>query len=282
MIKRSISGLLGGVLLLFLTWLGGIYFTLAIGLLVTLSLLEYARLLVKQDLQPQTGLMLIFSLLLLALVFVTARNYGSDPWESLRVSERTFPIILVLAFLALWIAELSRGKLERGFSNAAANLFGTVYIGFLFAYILLLRFIPETNGLYYVLFAFFITWANDSMAYVIGINFGKHKLCPHISPQKSVEGSLGGIGGGLIMAGIFSIGFHKPFFPTILLGFAAVIAGQLGDLVESVLKRNAGVKDSGDFLPGHGGVLDRFDSLLFTAPVVYYTATYIMPFLKSS
>jgi phosphatidate cytidylyltransferase len=150
----------------------------------------------------------------------------------------------------------------------------------MFAYILLLRFIPGNDGLIYTLFTILVTWGNDTAAYFIGINFGKHKLSPRISPKKSVEGSLGGVLGGIVAAIIVAVVFHKAILSMIVLGILVVIAGQFGDLIESIIKRNAGVKDSGTFMPGHGGVLDRFDSLLIAGPVVYYLVSYVMPFIR--
>ncbi len=281
MIKRLISGVLGGALLLTLIYFGGLPFTLAVGLLTTLAILEYADLIKKQNLHSQTGVMIFCSLLLLALIHVIAGNFGLNPLESLSIGERTLSLVLIIVFITIFINELFRGDPEQGLANAAANLFGTVYIGFMFAYILLLRFIPGQNGLFYVLFTVLVTWANDSLAYFIGVNFGKHKLSPKISPKKSIEGSIGGLGGGLLMAAVLGWSFHKPAPLMLILGSLVVVAGQFGDLVESVIKRSAGVKDSGHFLPGHGGVLDRFDSLLLSAPVVYYMVICFEPyFLK--
>lgn len=274
MIQRTISGLLGAALLLTIIVYGGLPFTLAIGLLTSLGILEYTELIKKQNLRSQTQVMLLISLLVLALIYVITSKYGLDPLESLRIGERALTLVLIAVFIIIFSGELLRGDPEQGLLNAAANLFGTVYIGFMFAYILLLRFIPEQNGLYYVLFTVLVTWANDSAAYFVGINFGKHKLCPKISPKKSIEGSIGGLAGGLFAATVLSWYFHKPLGLMLLLGSIVVVAGQFGDLVESVIKRNADVKDSGNFLPGHGGVLDRFDSLLLSAPVVYYIVTY--------
>lgn len=278
MIQRVISGVLGGVLLLALIGLGGLPFTLAIGLLTTLGVLEYAELLKKQNLRSQTGVMLFCSLSLLALLYVVGSNFGLDPLEALHIGEQTFALILFVLLGLVFIKDILKGDPGQGFVNAAANLFGTVYIGFMFAYILLLRFLPNQDGLVYVLFTVLVTWANDTFAYFIGVNFGKHKLSPKISPKKSVEGSLGGLVGGLLMAVALGSYFQKPILPMLFLGVLVVVAGQFGDLVESVIKRNAGVKDSGHFLPGHGGVLDRFDSLLLAAPVVYYIVVYFKPF----
>ena len=278
MIKRLISGILGGGLLLALIGFGGLPFTLAIGLLTTLGILEYAELVKRQNLRSQTAIMLFSSLFLLAIIYVVASKFGLDPLESVHIGEQSFALILVAVLVIIFIKEILGGDPEQGLVNAAVNLFGTVYIGFMFAYILLLRFIPGRDGLFYVLFAVLVTWANDTFAYFIGVNFGRHKLSPKISPKKSIEGSLGGLVGGLLMAGALGSYFHKPVFSILLLGLLTVAAGQFKDLVESIIKRNAGVKDSGHFLPGHGGVLDRFDSLLLAAPVVYYIVIYFESF----
>lgn len=278
MIQRLISGILGGGLLLTLIGLGGLPFTLGIGLLTTLGILEYAELMRRQNLRSETAVMLFCSLLSLALVHVIGSEFGLDPLESVHIGEQTLSFMLFAVLFIVFIKEILSGNPEHGLINAAANLFGTVYIGFMFAYILLLRFLPGQDGLFYVLFTVLVTWANDTFAYFIGVNFGRHKLSPKISPKKTIEGSLGGLGGGLIMAEALGSYFHKPFLPILLLGSLVVVAGQFGDLVESVIKRNAGVKDSGHFLPGHGGVLDRFDSLLLSAPVVYYIVSYFKPF----
>ncbi|NLW48486.1 MAG: phosphatidate cytidylyltransferase [Firmicutes bacterium] len=274
MIQRIISGILGAALFLAIINYGGLPFTLAIGLLTVLGILEYGELIKKQNLRSQTQVQLFSSLSVLALIYVITNKYGLDSLESLRIGEQTLALMLIISFILIFCGELFRGDPEQGLINGAANLFGTVYIGFMFAYILLLRFIPGNNGLVYVLFTVLVTWANDSAAFFIGINFGKHKLSPKISPKKSIEGSIGGLGGGLLGAAVLSWYFQKPIGLMLVLGCIVVVAGQFGDLVESVIKRNAGVKDSGNFLPGHGGVLDRFDSLLLSAPVVYYIVTY--------
>lgn len=276
MVQRVIWGVLGGGLLFGLVWAGGLWYALALGLLVTLATLEYTELLKCQKFRPQTRLILFFNLFLMALIYVILDFGGLTPWESIYQSERILLLMLVTAFLAISFRELLRGIPHHGLINAAVNLFGTVYIGFMFAYILLLRYIPGQKG-FYVFFTILVTWANDSVAYFVGTNIGRHKLCPGISPNKSIEGSVGGLAGGLVMAIGLGALYHHPLWPMALLGFLVVIAGQCGDLVESVIKRNAGVKDSGAFLPGHGGVLDRFDSLLMAAPVVFYAVTYILP-----
>jgi phosphatidate cytidylyltransferase len=275
--KRIIWGLLYAIILLAVIWAGGIWFTLTIGALVTLGVLEYAQLLKRQNLHPQTEVMIFMSLFLLTLIHITVYHIGLRQGESLLLCERIITFTLFIVFLVTLIHELMRSDLEQGLINGAVNLFGTVYIGFMFAYILMIRSLPGGDGFFYILFTFLVTWFNDTAAYFVGITVGKHKLSPRISPHKSVEGSIGGLVGGAIGSILLALIFHRSLLLLIILGVFVVVAGQIGDLIESIIKRNAGVKDSGSFLPGHGGLLDRFDSLLLAAPIVYYVITYIAP-----
>jgi phosphatidate cytidylyltransferase len=276
--KRVISGALGGALWLTLIFCGGFSFALAVAIIVCWGIKEYTDLLKFQGLRPQTPVILFISLFLVLVIFTINKYPTLIDGNPLHHSERFLTLMLVVTFFIIFTNELLSGTPEQGLINAAVNLFGTVYIGFFFAYMLLLRCLPGQDGLFYVLFTVLVTWLNDTSAYFIGIKFGKHKLSPQISPKKSVEGSVAGLVGGVITAVIMGMIFKKPLPLMGLMGIIVVAGGQCGDLIESIIKRNAGVKDSGAFLPGHGGLLDRFDSLLTAAPLVYYMVTYILPF----
>jgi phosphatidate cytidylyltransferase len=276
--QRVISGALGGALWLTLIFWGGLPFALAVAIIVGWGIREYTDLLKFQGLRPQTPVILVISLFLVLVIFNINEYPTLIAGNPLHHSERFLTLMLVVTFFIIFANELWNGTPEHGLINAAVNLFGAVYIGFFFAYMLLLRYLPGQNGLFYVLFTVLVTWLNDTSAYFIGIKFGKHKLSPQISPKKSVEGSVAGLVGGVITAVIMGIIFKKPLPLMGLMGLVVVAGGQCGDLIESIIKRNAGVKDSGVFLPGHGGLLDRFDSLLTAAPLVYYMVTYILPF----
>jgi phosphatidate cytidylyltransferase len=271
--KRIFWGVLFAAAALVVIKLGSLSYTLTIGLLTVLAILEYVELMKKQNFRPQTEIIIVSSLLLLFFIYCKCFPIPGFPLLDQLSTEGLFALMLIIVFFTTLTLEVMRGNPDQGLVNAAVNLFGTVYIGFMFAYILLLRFIPD--GFFYLLFTVGVTWLNDSVAYFVGVNFGKHKLAPQISPRKSIEGSIGGIAGGLLAAVILGIYFQKPVPPLLVVAFLVVIAGQFGDLVESIIKRNAGVKDSGTFLPGHGGILDRLDSMLFTGPVVYYLASYL-------
>lgn len=166
--------------------------------------------------------------------------------------------------------------------NAVYTITGIFYIGIPFAHLLLLRLTDATvsmTGLYggtlsagavYLWLAFTGTWANDTFAYFVGSVWGKRKLCPEVSPGKTIEGTVGGIFGTVGVTLAFGWTYGLPWLHLLVIGIFVGIAAPIGDLTESALKRFTGVKDSGRLLPGHGGVLDRFDSMMFTAPIVYY------------
>ncbi|MDD2498702.1 MAG: phosphatidate cytidylyltransferase, partial [Desulfitobacteriaceae bacterium] len=154
--------------------------------------------------------------------------------------------------------------------DVAVSLFGVFFVAWMPAHLILIR-ESETQGFVIILLVFIMTWATDTGAFFAGNYFGRKKLSPNISPNKTVEGSLGGIA--LCLFAAMTLGHFLRFMdplPLFILAAVGSVAGQLGDLVESAVKRWAGVKDSGSILPGHGGVLDRFDSLIMAAPVVYY------------
>ena len=158
------------------------------------------------------------------------------------------------------------GKFRK--SKAGIALIGVVYVGGLLSGLVLLRSVPK-YGVWALLTVVFCVWATDTFAYFVGRAFGKRKLAPTLSPKKTVEGAIGGLVGSAIVGAIVAQSQNlSPVFG-IVIGIVAGVAGPLGDLWESALKREAGIKDFGAMLPGHGGVLDRFDSLLFVAPLAY-------------
>lgn len=166
---------------------------------------------------------------------------------------------------------------ERSILDGLVTLAGVVYVGFLLSHLLLLRGLGEgtgwDQGLKWVSLAFFCTWAADTFAYFVGVAIGKRKLAPKISPGKSVEGVLGGSLGAVLVGYLWGPVAGIAAWQAAGLGLIISLISVLGDLTESALKRHVGVKDSGTLLPGHGGVLDRFDSSLFVLPFVYYIAT---------
>ena len=170
---------------------------------------------------------------------------------------------------------ISAASTEHRWNDALVILLGVLYVGFPLSTVVLTRALP--SGEWLVLFLAVVTWASDTGAYYAGTLWGKHPLLPSISPKKTVEGVLGGlvltIGVALVAQQWFAS--QLSLADAVILGVLLTTAGLLGDLFESMIKRRTGVKDSGGILPGHGGMLDRLDSLLFTAPTFYYYVAYV-------
>ncbi len=155
------------------------------------------------------------------------------------------------------------------------------YVSVMLSFVYLIR--DMENGLVLVLLIFVSSWGNDTCAYLAGRAIGKHKMSPKLSPKKSVEGLIGGIVGSGILGVIFGIIYHHfvseiSMAPLIFaaIGAVAAIPAVIGDLAASAIKRNNDIKDYGRLIPGHGGILDRFDSIIFTAPIVYYLIIYLL------
>jgi phosphatidate cytidylyltransferase len=177
-------------------------------------------------------------------------------------------MMLALTVIIVGIVVMFSGDVAKTFDRISTSLGGIVYCCVLFGFLVLL---PRNA----ILHLFVIIWAGDSAAYYGGRAFGAHKLAPAISPNKTVEGAVAGLVGSVILGSVFAawLSLRVPWQPVVIA--LAGIAGQLGDLVESALKRSAGVKDSSTLLPGHGGILDRLDSLLFAAPVYFFLAHFL-------
>ncbi len=163
---------------------------------------------------------------------------------------------------------------ERGLYDGLVTIVGTVYVIF-FSYHVVL--VDQTGYPLMIWIIVLSAFGTDIFAYFTGYALGKHKLCPKISPKKTIEGSIGGIAGSVLLCGLFGYFFMPSCFAhCVALGAAGGIISQLGDLSASVFKRKIGIKDYGNLIPGHGGILDRFDSVLFTAPMVYYYMVFFM------
>ena len=171
-----------------------------------------------------------------------------------------------------------KGKTDGTTSGLSVSLFSLFYVSGLFSYLILMRDLPNRFGVEYkigglwIIYLFLCIWSCDTFAYFIGKLLGKHKLSPAVSPKKTVEGFFGGIIGAVIAAYFSYFVFFKSAGIKHLLIIALFVGlvGQIGDLAESLFKRDAQVKDISNIIPGHGGILDRFDSLLFVSPIVYY------------
>ena len=155
-----------------------------------------------------------------------------------------------------------------------AAFFGIVYVGVMLSYIYQTRMLP--GGQVHVWLIFLCSWGCDTCAYCVGVLIGKHKMAPVLSPKKSIEGAVGGVAGAVLLGVIYAF-FTKGGMVEygIICGVGALIS-MVGDLAASAIKRNQGIKDYGKLIPGHGGILDRFDSVIFTAPVIYYLSLFLI------
>ncbi|WP_022852184.1 phosphatidate cytidylyltransferase [Limisalsivibrio acetivorans] len=174
-------------------------------------------------------------------------------------------------FLSVMLVFLSKlfGKkpLEDTYRTVGVTLLIIIYYPFLASFLVLLR----MENYHWLFYLFAVTWMNDTFAFYVGSRFGKRRLYEKISPKKSVEGLIGGFAGGITGAALYSYFFMGiGVFNIVVTGIILVAAGVIGDLAESMFKRRSGIKDSGTLFPGHGGILDRTDSLIFAAPVLYY------------
>lgn len=255
--------LVGVPCFLVITLRGGIFFLLLINLIILLGLREFYLLLEAKGYRPYKYLGVICGLGVCWYVF------RGGVFLSL---------LLTLILMLLMIRELFRRDMSHALNNIAVTVLGVLYVGWLGSHLVMLRElpgvvgVPDDVGARLVFFTVLITWFGDTAAYLIGVAIGRHRLLPRVSPKKTIEGAIGGLFGSAgagILCSLTFLDFVTPLVGT-LLGLAGGLCGQLGDLVESLMKRDVGIKDTARLLPGHGGVLDRFDSLLFCGPFMYY------------
>jgi phosphatidate cytidylyltransferase len=256
-IIRAITTIIAIPLIILIIFLGKYPLFILIMILAFLGLNELYKMAQKQGFKPSYILGLMLTFYFIITTFYDNYNLKYD---------KNF--IITFFIIICFITQLFKKDFSKVLPEISIMIFVSIYLGYLLSFILQVTDLP--NGNYYLLCLLFITWANDMGAYIIGINFGKNRISPKISPKKSVEGSIGGIIFSITITLILKKWLSLSFKELIILGLILSIIGQLGDLFESVLKRGSGIKDSGKIFPGHGGALDSFDSLLFTAPVFYY------------
>jgi phosphatidate cytidylyltransferase len=242
------------------------WFTLLIAAVALAGTYEFYRMAGFERREP-----LVYLGLLGALALVLSPHYRN--LEFLRT------VISAMMLISL-ICLLRRPSKETAFRNWAWAMAGAFYVGWMLSYWLNLRGLED--GRNWVYLAMFTTFANDTGAFFIGRAWGKRKLSPAISAAKTWEGAIGGLISAILAAVVIAMvlnhisPFDFKYWQIILLGFLVGVFAQLGDLVESLLKRNTGVKESGNLLPGHGGILDRFDSLIFVGAMVYYYIIWVV------
>lgn len=259
MLKKRVTTALWGIpLLIAAIWFGQPWFTGLVAIGGVLAVFEFYRLVSSSKQPPLTYLGLIWTLL-----FILSPHFDDTiPVSLLLTSAVMLPLI--------WL--LFRRQKEGAFASWAWTIAGILYVGWLLSYLVALRSLDA--GRNWVFFALFTTFASDTAAFFIGRAWGKRHLAPYISPAKTWEGAIAGAFSAIIVSLLFilptPVRVPLGYGQAILLGLVVSVFGQLGDLVKSLFKRNMGAKDTGKLLPGHGGILDRIDSVIFASVVVYY------------
>jgi phosphatidate cytidylyltransferase len=258
--------LIASILISSLWWV----FVLLAAAAMVLGLWEFYLLAKRLKLQPEVAAGYLAGA---ALITIPLQN---DPANVLLM----LFVILAVTIGTLIAVTLRGAPFEKMIASVGSTLLGVLYIPLLGSHLLGLRTgFPQPLSAHLLSFFFLVLMGSDAGAYYTGRALGKHKLAPSISPGKTWEGAVGGIVAALAMAALAHFWFFREFQLKYMLSLAAIMAllGIFGDLAESALKRGAGAKDAANILPGHGGILDRLDSLLFNAPLIYYFARFYFP-----
>ena len=265
--KRVLTSLLivtlvGIVVFLFPNWV----YTILVSTLVGLGLSEFFQLVQKKGIFVYKYFGVLIGMLTPAIIYL---QMGTEGYFDLE------PFFIVIACLFIFVLQFTRRDSSQALASIAVMMFGLLYIAWFFSFFIKIKFLAR--GAFLVAFLVLVTKMGDIGAYSIGKRFGRHNLIPRISPNKTVEGTIGGLGASALTA-ILSKAYLPNFSYSHLLTLGALLGvlAQVGDLAESLLKRDCGVKDAGSSLSGFGGVLDLIDSLLFTTPIFYFYLKVVM------
>ncbi len=261
--KRHLGALILSPIIIFL-FLGGIYLKLFVLAVSLIGMYEFYKIMKVKDINPIS----YAGYILCVIYYFTMGSYEGFNYVF-------FALILFLMILFC----ISIFDTKYNFIDVAVTLLGFMYIAVFFSFIVLVSY--KQSGYYFVWLIFISSWMCDTAAFYTGKFFGKRKLCPKVSPKKTVEGAIGGLLGSTVSCTLFGLFVIAQGVAVPLLHFAAIgvlcgILSQFGDLTASTIKRHLGVKDYSNLIPGHGGILDRFDSILFSAVVVFYYLTFIL------
>lgn len=287
LVKRVLVGLVGIPVVVAIIWLGGHVFNGTIMLLSWLALREFYDLAESKHATANRRVAYVWSFILQGVVATAttlAWPWWNDTWLMLIMGA------FVLGTLATLVAELWRHR-ENAILNTSVTVMGVAYVSVSMSALMIMHAMPVsaigdvttfgTHGAALVLATFVSVWSADTVAYFVGLAIGKHKLFPRVSPKKSWEGAIGG-GLGAMVAFAAMASWAMPSYPlplAVIAGLIVGVAGPIGDLMESLLKRDAAIKDSSTVIPGHGGVLDRFDSMLLVAPMILAYMLVSIPFV---
>jgi len=266
MIPRIITIIVGLPVMLLVIYWGGIPFIVFVTAAVLLGLREYFQIVKRGGYQASAVLGQVCGLALLGSMYLNTIALAAPG------SNQGTAVVISVMLLTLCAAELFRSDVSYALLRIGVTVLGVFLIAWTLGHLLLIRDI-RPGGMRYTFFLCAVIWAVDTAAYLTGLAVGRHPLAPRISPKKTVEGLAGGLFFGTLTAIVFarvSLANEMSLAEAAIVGMAIAVVAQLSDLIESLTKRSAGVKDSSGILPGHGGVLDRFDSFMFTAPFFFY------------
>lgn len=262
---RVITGWVIGFLALFCVIAGGLPIMFLVGIIVFLGTKEYLKILGCKGFFPSPSILFITQ-----IAFVILAGFQRHD---------LIPIVLVGSTIGAFCAILFKGR-QPYIANVATTVLGSIYCGWLPCHFILMRQLSSESlgmlkisnnpGLGFLILTFFVVIATDVGGYYFGRKFGKNLLAPIVSPKKTREGAIGGTLFAVVVSIIIGFIIKLPIYHSIIIGIIITISSQLGDLSESLIKRDAGVKDSGNTLPGHGGFLDRTDGYIFAVPIAYY------------
>lgn len=265
---RTLVAAIFGPLIIFSTLRGGVLFLGLLSIIVAFSMYEFFQITPKRGINGQQITGILGALILIVVLYLVGVN---GVW-----------LVFTVLFLVVLMVELYR-KSATPTINVSTTIFGVGYLSFLFGHLLLIRELPHvvnipySSGGRWIVMMFLVIWACDTAAYLAGSTWGKHKLMERISPNKTVEGTTAGFIVAIFVAYICHIWFIKgiALYDSLIIGAICGSVGQYGDLIESMFKRDMGVKDTSTIIPGHGGMMDRFDSPLLSAPVVFLYLKFI-------
>ncbi|MDR7869937.1 MAG: phosphatidate cytidylyltransferase [Tissierellaceae bacterium] len=251
---RALAGVIGLILLIFIVLKGELYLSISLCIVSIIGLWEFYKALNNINIKPINYIGYIGAI----GIFLT------NVFQNISIGSVLYLVTAILLIILLLNKKVS-------IIDVASTILGVIYIPFFLSHIY------KLDGMIYIWLVFLIAFGTDTFAYLIGNLFGKHKLSPKISPNKTKEGAIGGILGSFFITLIFGYFAEvDPLWKLLILSIIASIVSQAGDLVASRIKRLAKIKDYGFIIPGHGGILDRFDSIIFCAPLIYYYVIYIL------
>lgn len=264
MLKRTVSGVILILIMIGLMYVGDYFLLTGLLAMSLIGLWEFYRAAGAGGHRPYGYLGMTAALLYYVLTAIWPEAF----WET-----GLFMLYIVVVFMALMIGSVISYP-KRRIEDGALTLTGILYVPVLFSSLYFLR--EQEDGIFYVWYVFMASWGCDTCAYLAGRFFGRHKMSPHLSPKKTVEGAIGGTLGAILLSLLYALCISpfvhmesgELYIMSFFIGLVGALLGQLGDLFASSVKRVMGIKDFGNLIPGHGGILDRFDSTLLVGPAV--------------